>query len=324
MRVMFCLATPAAVRLAAFALAAFGPAAHAAQTFTPADLPALPAPLASEGLLLDVTRVGDALVAAGAHGVIIQSRDHGRTWTQARVPVSVPLTAVSFFDAQHGWAVGHEGVALRTVDGGNTWERMAAGAGDGASLLTVLALDRASVLVGGAYGTLLRSRDGGTTWEKLPPPAEDLHINRLVRGSAGKVLLAGESGTLAVSADAGESWEILESPYEGSFYGLVELSSGRLLAHGLRGHVFTSDDAGATWAQAPVGEAVLVMGSAEVQPGVVVLGAIGGHLFVSRDGGTAFAHHQPAGLGSVAAIVAAADGALVAVGERGVRRETLP
>ena len=60
------------------------------------DLPAVRSARSLSGLMLDVTRAGERLVAVGAYGNILYSDDSGNSWRQARVPVQVSLTAVSF------------------------------------------------------------------------------------------------------------------------------------------------------------------------------------------------------------------------------------
>src|SRR5690606_1104372 len=54
----------------------------------------------------------------------ITSDDQGQTWRQAEVPVSVSLTAVHFASSTLGWAVGHDGVVLKTEDGGQVWSKL--------------------------------------------------------------------------------------------------------------------------------------------------------------------------------------------------------
>ena len=83
--------------------------------------PAMMSPLASKRLLVSMTRFGDRLVAVGPRGHIVVSTDEGKTWSQAKVPVSSDLTAVYFPSATHGWAVGHDGVVLASTDGGTSW-----------------------------------------------------------------------------------------------------------------------------------------------------------------------------------------------------------
>ncbi|RFQ06817.1 glycosyl hydrolase, partial [Pseudomonas sp. ATCC 13867] len=54
---------------------------------------------------------------------VLLSDDQGKNFRQARsVPLSTPLTGVSFVDADHGWAVGHWGAILVTSDGGESWQ----------------------------------------------------------------------------------------------------------------------------------------------------------------------------------------------------------
>jgi photosystem II stability/assembly factor-like uncharacterized protein len=85
--------------------------------------PATKTERASSSLLLGVANTGTRLVAVGERGHIVYSEDHGKSWIQADVPVSVTLTAVCFPSPQKGWAVGHEGVVLYTADGGKSWTK---------------------------------------------------------------------------------------------------------------------------------------------------------------------------------------------------------
>ncbi|MDO6748847.1 WD40/YVTN/BNR-like repeat-containing protein, partial [Gilvimarinus sp. 1_MG-2023] len=94
-----------------------------AQWVDPLQTPAQTSAKAHTALLLDITQAGERLVAVGAFGHILYSDDQGASWQQAQVPVSVTLTAVSFADARHGWAVGHDGIILATEDGGLNWRK---------------------------------------------------------------------------------------------------------------------------------------------------------------------------------------------------------
>lgn len=82
---------------------------------------ALVMPHASQSMLLDAIRVRDRLIVAGDYGHILYSDDHGASWQQAEVPTRSLLTAITFPSSTHGWAVGHNGVILSTVDGGAHW-----------------------------------------------------------------------------------------------------------------------------------------------------------------------------------------------------------
>ncbi|MDD2736331.1 MAG: YCF48-related protein [Desulfuromonadaceae bacterium] len=85
------------------------------------DTPALESPLAIKNLLNGVAVAGKRLICVGQRGHILYSDDRGKKWTQANVPVSSDLLAVSFPSPLQGWAVGHDGVVLHSSDGGSSW-----------------------------------------------------------------------------------------------------------------------------------------------------------------------------------------------------------
>lgn len=86
--------------------------------------PALMSPLAAQSLVLDMERVGSSLVAVGERGHILVSNDEASTWQQAPAPVRVTLTNTFFIDDSFGWTVGHDGVVLKTEDGGQSWRKV--------------------------------------------------------------------------------------------------------------------------------------------------------------------------------------------------------
>ena len=83
--------------------------------------PALKMPKVTQSLLLDVVSAGERIIIVGEKGHIIFSDDQAVTWTQADVPISEMITAVTFVDDKIGWAVGHDGHILQTVNAGQSW-----------------------------------------------------------------------------------------------------------------------------------------------------------------------------------------------------------
>lgn len=299
-------------------LLALGPALRAAVS-------AEPARLAAKSLLLDVVNTGEKLVAVGDRGHVVLSPDSGRTWAQSLTPTRSLLTGVSFPDARHGWAVGHDGVILATQDGGSTWTRQDDGKDLATVWLDVLFRDPLHGFIVGAYGKFAVTTDGGKTWTAAKPAEEEVHYNRVSAGSDGHLYLAGESGTVLVSRDGGKEWNRVEAPYDGSFFGVLPLDGARIIAYGLRGHILRSDDHGATWEPLNSDVRVLIMGGARLRQGVIVLAGQGGNFFLSRDAGLSFTHWKSVDFGtSVADLVEAPDGALVTVGEAGAVRLELP
>ncbi len=288
------------------------------------DGPAEIAPLAAESLLLDLAAAGTRLVAVGERGHILLSDDQGATWRQAPVPTRATLTAVAFTDPRHGWAVGHLGTLLRTVDAGETWQRLSAKLERESVLLDVLFLNANEGFAVGAYGLFLRTRDGGATWTRSDPQPDQYHFNQIVRTADGAFFLCGEAGTLLRSLDGGLSWEPVPPPYDGSLFGLVALADGQLLVHGLRGHVYRSTNGGAGWLPVATSVPTLLMHGLRLRNGLVVLAGQSGNFFLSRDRGQTLELWRPGSADGVSALLETADGALLLVGEKGVRRIAAP
>jgi len=66
--------------------------------------------------------LGESCWIAGSPGThILHSPDGGRSWQVFDTGQLVPIRAMAFQDANHGWAVGSLGTILATRDGGRTW-----------------------------------------------------------------------------------------------------------------------------------------------------------------------------------------------------------
>src|SRR5579885_1156384 len=127
-------------------------------------------PKATQALILGVIDTGEHLIAVGDRGEILASND-GRAWAQVPTPVRAALTAVSFADPQHGWAVGHDAVVLHTGDGGRSWTLQNFQPELQEPFLDVLALDPNHAYAVGAYGLFEQTTDGGANWTKVEAPA---------------------------------------------------------------------------------------------------------------------------------------------------------
>ena len=82
---------------------------------------------------------GPHVWVAGSPGTrVFHSADGGQSWQAFATGCFTPIRALSFVDAQLGWAVGDLGCICITTDGGRTWSVQRAG-GLRAALLTVFA-----------------------------------------------------------------------------------------------------------------------------------------------------------------------------------------
>lgn len=247
----------------------------------------------TEAFLIDLTQNGERIFAAGQGGIIIYSDDQGQTWRQGEVPVAVTLTAISFADANNGWAVGHDMTILNTVDGGQSWQLQNFVPEMDTPLLDVWFKDANTGYAVGGRGNFMWTTDGGKNWDlkevwtddELVP---DAHIFALKSAPNGFLYMVAEVGTLFRSKDLGETWKVLKSPYRGSFFGVAFPSVDRVLAFAMLGNAAISDDHGDTWTSVDTGLNKSMLTSYVSDDGTVILAGMSGAVVVSKDGGETF------------------------------------
>lgn len=310
------------------------------------DEPAVDSPFALRSLVVAAARAGHRLVVAGERGHVLYSDDAGGRWTQSKVPVGVTLTALCFADERSGWAVGHRGVVLKTVDAGASWERVLDGlrvnellhdaarddarlaeemrrfARDGADkpFLDVVC-DGSRVAAVGAFGIAIASDDDGRSWRGLSKLLERSglrHLNSIVRVADGFVL-AGEQGGLYRASVDWSRIDPLESPSQASFFDIVVSDKGTLVALGLRGNLFRSDDGGARWTRIAVDSTLTFTAGIGLADGSLVLVDEAGGVWRSGDDGRGFTRTSVPGAFPFAGMVQADDGRVLAVGARGLK-----
>ncbi|PRC91149.1 WD40/YVTN/BNR-like repeat-containing protein [Solimicrobium silvestre] len=234
-------------------------AAHAAPD--PLEHPAATSDRAARAMLLSVTTAGKRLVAVGEHGVIVYSDTQGKNWVQAKVPVSVSLTVVFFSDAKNGWAVGHDGVVLRSQDAGQHWEKRFDG--NQANALMLAEAEKKLTSIRGE----LESKPGDA--DKATSPALEAAQNTLADIQAGAKFgpsrpllgvwfknadegyVVGAYGQFFHTLDGGLHWESLANRInnpDGLHYNAISATpSGALLISGEGGKIYRSENQGESW-----------------------------------------------------------------------------
>ncbi|MCU6497059.1 YCF48-related protein [Rugamonas sp. A1-17] len=266
------------------------------------DTPAFRAPKASGAMLLDVVSAGDRLVAVGEHGIIVYSDTKGASWRQAEVPVSVTLTAVFFPTPRNGWAVGHDGVILRSDDGGGRWSKQFDG--NRANALVIDAAQRRLREAGAVNGASAAAQEAQRALEdaqagaKFGPsrPLFDVWFRNTSEG-----IVVGSFGQLFHTADGGRSWalwrERIANPDNLHYNAISVTGQGALLIAGEGGRVYRSIDGGASWATLDTGYPGQLYGvlgvAAAAGREVLIAFGFGGRVFRSVDDG---AHWLPVAL----------------------------
>ena len=274
-------------------------------------------------LLLDAAYAGKNIIAVGERGTILMLGDTGNAWQPVASPTAMTLTAITFVDTQHGWAVGHDAVIIHSSDGGKNWLLQHAAPEKQTPLLDVWFKNPQTGFAVGAYGAFYQTLDGGKSWQARKILKNDMHINTLVGGADGKMFLAGEAGLMARSLDHGTSWQPLPAPYAGSFFGALRPRGDTLLAFGLRGHIFRSGDFGLHWTAVPVTSESSLMGGNLLADGTAVIVGYDGLILLSKDQGVSFSILRSPTRKALAAVLEARPNQLMLFGEAGVASQML-
>lgn len=277
--------------------------------------PAVAVTHATQAPLLAATQAGRRIVAIGDHGVVLLSDDGGKTFRQAKsVPTQALLTSLSFIDDKQGWAAGHDGVILHTVDGGDTWTLQREDLSGDRPLFGIHFNDAQNGFAVGLFGNAQQTTDGGKSWTQLIVETGDEPDHHLygIFGDAGTALyIAGEAGMIYRSADRGITWTTIKTSNPGSFWAGAQLKDGSLLAVGQRGHVFSSADQGTTWTEVPSGTQQSLTNVVQLGNGTVVAVGLAGTTLQSSDGGKTFNLHERADRVPLTAAVGGNDKALL-------------
>jgi len=278
-----------------------------------------------QSLQLALDNAGSRLVSVGERGVVLLSDDNGESWRQAeKVPVSVTLTSVSFADENNGWAAGHSGIIIHTVDGGETWEAQLNGA-EAAELAMAEALKiiendeeagedakrNAGYLVKegadkpllaihfandkrgwavGAYGLALATDDGGQHWYSIIgrlPNDMGSHLYQVLEKD-NELLIIGERSAVFASDDSGKAFKRVNTPYIGSYFDGLLLENGATLLYGLRGNIWLQPADGRAWQHIDTGMEVTLTSGVVSPDDTILLADQSGQIYRSADNGAHF------------------------------------
>ena len=189
------------------------------------------------------------------------SKDGGATWDAVDLPGNgSTLTSLSFPDARHGWAVGGNGLVVRTADGGASWELLKPPTKS--DLEAVHFIDQRVGLAGGKAALLDRStdevtgfteilctEDGGESWRRCYRQDEPSGFFQLTSLSESVWFAVLGANQLVRTEDGGKTWAEVPKPAQ-YVYAVAQAPDGTSWLACARG-LLSSSDGGKTWGQPP-------------------------------------------------------------------------
>ncbi len=225
---------------------------------------------------------GGDLTEAGTHNGIILRTTDGGTSWTER-RVDTLLNAVDFIDGSHGWAVGQHGMVLRTMNGVN-WHRQTSPITSNLNALCFI--DEYNGWAVGDYGEIIHTTNRGVDWTRQSSPTQSwlygVHFANETNGWA-----VGEFSTILYTTNGGETWLEQDANASQNFrltsVYFIDKSHGWVSS--AYGRIFLTTDGGDNWQQleTPGLESLMSIRFTDNYNGWAVGG--GGTILRSRDGG---------------------------------------
>lgn len=185
--------------------------------------------------------------AVGNDGNIFKMGPGIREW-QLVASVNTNLEAVSFADQNIGWAVGWNGLCIKTTDGGNTWFELETGVSS--TLWDVCFVDENKGWITTASNNqLLHTTNGGNTWTITTFPVE----LRTIQFLSDRLGFISGSGQLLKTTDGGNTWNVYVTP-DGASNDMEFIDERIGFLVGWDRRFFKTTDGGINWLPIKLGE----------------------------------------------------------------------
>ncbi|MEM1322747.1 MAG: YCF48-related protein [Bacteroidota bacterium] len=229
---------------------------------------------------LGVTSAQDLHMFDEQNGVLAKGIEIYRTTDAAESFTQVGrfrqfLKDLYFVDNQLGFAVGNDGLILKTTDGGRNWAEQTSNTTR--DLFHIFFVDANTGFTAGD-GVLLRTTDGGQTWLDT---GHTSYYRSLFFFDALNGVASGNFGVLQFTRDGGQTWQDSQVDENATFYDFYRMGNTLLLG-GHDGLLLRSTDQGQSWTSETYRNRPFYTFDFDGQEGIV---AGEGVVYRSQDGG---------------------------------------
>lgn len=188
---------------------------------------------------------GSTVVAVGARGVVVMSKDAGASWSRTILEGKPFLMDIDVCPDDSFVILDYLGNIWLLETAAAEWRPRPIDSMETPQAVTCDTEGR--IWVVGGFSSILRSDDRGDTWSENVLN-RDMYYTSVQFFDADNAILTGEFGVVTRTTDGGETWEMLE-PIPDDFYPQAAWfqSPERGWVTGLKGTVFYTDNGGESW-----------------------------------------------------------------------------
>ena len=248
--------------------------------------------------IYDIHIQGDEVFVVGYPGLLLHSKDRGKTWERLDSGGRDALFAIDINKKGRGLIVGRTGLVLMTTDGGKTWAKRDSGAKE--HLFNVDITESGKAWAVGHFGTVLHSPDGGLSWKRQEFEAEfpegtpeeqkgiisdaekenegaavEARLNAVGFADDQRGWIMGEFGLVLHTEDGGQTWKRQPSASGKLLFALHVLDENRVLAAGSEGTYMETADGGKSWKAADTGTSQHILGLYPIGESLYLVGRDG-------------------------------------------------
>lgn len=230
----------------------------------------------------------DSAIAVGfIGGNIAKTQNGGHTWRLQETPTNERINSI-FFINRIGWAVGDEGVLLKSTNWGDEWIALGRKFTD-AYIQSIFFIDEQSGWAVSQNGKIFHTNDAGISWFKQYSQTSD-HLNSVFFLNDRTGFIVGgawpsKSSVILKTVNSGQTWTTVYDKWQAPICDIFFINDSTGWAVGDESIILKTNDLGQTWKvqQSPVWETFLSTFFLNEQNGFVV--GSNGAILKTVDGG---------------------------------------
>jgi len=196
----------------------------------------------------DIQFIGNDGWAVGDKGVILSTKDSGKTWSISKWG-EYSFSDIHMTDRNRGIIASENGVILATESGGREWRVI--NTEDASTDFKTISAYGSMILITGTKGRILISNDSGTTWalktlNEARRKKKPVNLNNSFIINNRDIWITGDDGVLIHTKDGGATWT-QQTFKDYNYYAVFFPSRTEGFIAGEKGVIIHTTDGGLNW-----------------------------------------------------------------------------